>query len=214
MDQKYSPKKLAASKFSAVCIHHFYETDVIRTEKLKNHRGDWEDVPKKKLELKNDAVPRIFNNVPKYLAKKEEKPRTSPEDRKQKIYERVQQESEMWLQADIVSNFQIFKNAVISGEKNNTWEPDWDVQVKLDQIYFYIFMFTDNDVKVDKCFVIDKNMVCTITIRNNRLSTESLSWVLPGNCKISRWSQLENILTRYKKKNYDDDSSDFRIRLP
>jgi hypothetical protein len=45
---------------------------------------------------------------------------------------------------------------------------------------------------------VDSNMKVKVFFKNNELAYNDLKWILTFEMKLSRWSQLENILSRYK----------------
>lgn len=42
--------------------------------------------------------------------------------------------------------------------------------------------------------------ISVLFLNNNELSFNDLKWGLPIDMKLTRWSQLENLLSRYKNK--------------
>jgi hypothetical protein len=67
------------SSASAVCVLHFEESDVIKTQKFKNVNGVVENIPLAFPKLCDDAVPRMFENLPVYLMKEKGTPRREPD---------------------------------------------------------------------------------------------------------------------------------------
>ncbi|XP_077564453.1 uncharacterized protein LOC144179904 [Haemaphysalis longicornis] len=61
-----SDRELTSS--CAVCDLHFQEADIVKNF-VHNIRGDVVVIPRDKWSLKDDAVPRLFSNCPKYLSK-------------------------------------------------------------------------------------------------------------------------------------------------
>nr|CAH7721483.1 unnamed protein product [Callosobruchus chinensis] len=54
---------------------------------------------------------------------------------------------------------------------------------------------------------VDKNMVIKVYLGGKELTYNDLKWTLPFDFKLSRWYQLENLLTRYKEVSCIVDNS-------
>lgn len=54
---------------------------------------------------------------------------------------------------------------------------------------------------------VDQNMQAKIFLKGRMLEFNDLKWILPFDMKLSRWSQLENLLCRYKDPCHDDHPS-------
>ena len=58
-------------------------------------------------------------------------------------------------------------------------------------------------LKIVSSIKISNDMTCNVVVNVYILTKLQLEWILPQNVRITRWSQIENILTRYKKDNIE-----------
>lgn len=191
------------SKWSVVCIKHFNETMVSKTERYKDAAGNWKEISRSKVILNPGAVPCLFPNLPNYLSKPETTvQRQNPEVRRQKRFEAEDSKQNQWLADDIIQNFEAL-NAGLNTKKN-VFE-GWFLHCDINFVVFYKCNF-DNIPKVISSVKVFSDMTCQVCVNQYILTSPELQWILPTNLKLSRWSQLENILNRYKNK-HDDNST-------
>lgn len=89
--------------------------------------------------------------------------------------------------------------------KENLQLEKWSYKVVSNCVYFYILNIDMNDnfdgadcgVEVNCSVMINNDLFVTVFVQGNLLNTHDLQWILPQNLKLSRWSQIENILSRY-----------------
>jgi hypothetical protein len=83
------------SNRSCVCVKHFHEDDLIWIEKYKNKDGDWCEYRREKPVLSENAVPRLFPNLPSYLSNNKKTPkRKNPEERREDEANRIKKRLE------------------------------------------------------------------------------------------------------------------------
>lgn len=80
-------KEWIPSKYSVVCELHFNSGDVIKLDKYLLPDGTFEMIACKP-KLKENAIPAIFPNLPKYLSKEKPIVRKDPECRRQNQIQR------------------------------------------------------------------------------------------------------------------------------
>lgn len=182
-------------KFSVVCIKHFHDSVISKIEKYKDSSGVWKEFPRSKPVLLPGAVPSIFPCLPAYLSKEEVKGRKCPEKRRQETVTVYEQQVNSWLENDLITNFENFKKDY--NKKLNLCN-EWLVHSSSDEVVYYKCSFQDIPCMTTSIKV-SSELICQVCVNRNILTTDSLHWILPQNLKVSRWSQLENILLRYKE---------------
>jgi hypothetical protein len=94
---------------SAVCIKHFHESHIIKHQPYKNPTsGEIQKLLLQHPKLTEDAIPKVFDNLPAYLSKKEPPARTSPDCRREQVLKRNAVKIEEFLKEDIISDFDSF----------------------------------------------------------------------------------------------------------
>jgi hypothetical protein len=76
-------------------------------------------------------------------------------------------------------------------------------------VWFYspnVDSVQNNDVKEDQLKVVcsisvSNEMVVKVSLNQIEIPKHDLEWILPSDSKLSRWSQIENLLIRYKNVN-------------
>uniref|UniRef100_A0A6P7H022 Uncharacterized protein LOC114348618 n=1 Tax=Diabrotica virgifera virgifera TaxID=50390 RepID=A0A6P7H022_DIAVI len=68
-------------------------------------------------------------------------------------------------------------------------------------VYFYLLNINQlgqefNNISVISSVIVSSNFSVIVNVGNNRLSSHDLKWILQDS-KLTRWSQLENLLSRY-----------------
>lgn len=73
----------------------------------------------------------------------------------------------------------------------------WDVKITFNKILFYVIDFSGDIPKVKVSFQISDKLVSSVCVDGFILSSDELKWILPSSLRVTRWSQIENILSRY-----------------
>lgn len=73
------------------------------------------------------------------------------------------------------------------------------------QNFTFIHWIDDSILSLKNQIIIDSELIIKVFLGDNELSFSDLKWVLPLNMKLSRWSQLENLLSRYKISNHSNE---------
>lgn len=110
---------LIVNKNTVICQNDFPENQLYKTA-----RG--------RVKVKPEAVPTIFENIPKYLSTPAAYQRTNPEERRKKHEERVEENFNQWL------NFEDFK--LNEFHKCSDVSP-WKIHVEECGVTFYILKF-------------------------------------------------------------------------
>lgn len=179
---------------SVVCIKHFEESDVSRVEIYKDSDGNCHEYPRQRPLLLPNAVPKIFPGLPSYLNKIQPPTRCDPETRRKRARKEEEEKIEAWLNDDIVQNFEClcakYQDKLQSLGK-------WSVNVLDSKIVFYSVDFSADIPQVKVSVQINNKLICSVCVNGFILTYDDLSWILPSSLKVNRWSQIENILSRY-----------------
>jgi THAP domain/Transposase protein len=197
------------SQYSVVCCLHFPETDIVKEDIFLLPDGTLQKIPTK-TRLRPEAVPSIFPNLPQYLSKKVSLPRKSPDERRIEIISREDHLNEVFEKSDLIKNFQ---DLITNYNSNINISDSWTVKIVTDienassKIYFYNLSLTKEPISIANQISVDQNMVIKIFLNETELTCSDLSWILPFNLKLTRWSELENLLIRYKDPSSSVDES-------
>ncbi|XP_045482104.1 uncharacterized protein LOC123686148 [Harmonia axyridis] len=199
-------KNWSPSQNSAVCSVHFQENEIIRYDVFKRKDGTIGKNLLRYPKLNKNAVPSIFPNLPGYLSKPSVSARKTPDERRQNYIDSHNEIIHQLETADIIQNFDQLLN-----EYSNKLElVNWIVHKAENKIYFYQLKVQENQdsLLLETQISINENMVVQVFLGKNKLNFNDLKWILPFDLKLSRWSQLENILARYKE-NFRSDTDIF-----
>mgnify|MGYP005982137529 FL=1 len=176
-------KDFSPTANSVVCMKHFSEDDIIRYDLYKTKDGTTQQLLLMCPKLKEDALPRIFPNLPKYLTKEKSVVRNDPQERKKKVFNRTAAAIDNFLKADIIQSFENVKNDFASKVESVS---KWHVIMKNSELFFYTLsvdydngsdegehLYIVNSVKLDQ------NMRLKVVIKGNELSSHELKWILP-----------------------------------
>jgi hypothetical protein len=61
------------------------------------------------------------------------------------------------------------------------------------------------------CALVDKEKSCTARINNVKLTNEDLNWIITES-RLNRWSQLENIFSRYVRNQSEEVSNEMMMQ--
>lgn len=75
---KAIPTDVSKVKNPIVCIKHFHEDDIVRVDKVV-YKGDLKEYPRARPKLKENAIPKLFTNVPHYLSNLKTRTRRLPD---------------------------------------------------------------------------------------------------------------------------------------
>lgn len=182
-------------KTAVVCCKHFFAADIISHDKFLLPDGTIQPLALRNPKLKEDAVPSVFPNLPKYLSKKEKHCRRDPEERRNNIRERQSVVIDNVLRKDIIGNFQDLKTNY--RDKVNLFK--WDVKEFDNCMYFYMLNYEDF-LSIENSIYIDNNLSVSVYVNGNLLSAHDLKWLFNSSLKLSRWSQLMNLLSHFKEQ--------------
>lgn len=203
------------SKGSFVCSKHFSDSEVIRSENVRKGDGSYEVILLKNPKLVSDAVPHIFPNLPQYLSTTK-KLRTDPSKRRQMCEQRQEELHKQTQAKDEIKNFSELK---LKASQDNTLFCDWNVKVFEDQLYLYTLNIDTHheelqNVRVLNSICVDSELRVKVFIGKNEVSPNDLKCILPNTLIMNRWSQLQNLLARFKQNPSTgaQNSFDFHIK--
>lgn len=189
-------KNWKPSKHSVVCIKHFEPEDVSLYDEVRKTDGTIKKIKKFRALLKPNAVPRIFPGAPKFLKKPSIKIRLNPSTTKRKHEDRCNNEQEECLKKDKITDNDSFRKEV--DEKVRNLKKDWIVAIERTQVLIYFLENLTNIPQIGCSVTINNQLIIQVCVRGNIILPCDLSWVISNN-KLARWSQLENILSRYRE---------------
>ncbi|CAG9826288.1 unnamed protein product [Diabrotica balteata] len=182
---------------SVVCKKHFDATDIIESESFIDKNGT---VLQRNLvypKLKENAIPRIFENQPSYLSNPKPPTRKNPETRRAEISLREENNIKELENKDLIVDFKELLQSVSERVELKNWQ----IKVVEERICFYLLnidnQFSDECIKVISNINITKELLVSVYVKDIQLSPHDLKCILPFDCKLSRWSQLENLLSRF-----------------
>lgn len=188
------------TKYSTVCSLHFEQSEITTTEIYKDSHGNTHESKLTYPRLIEGAIPHIFPNQPKYFSSRKTASRRDPEERRQDNLRRQNVEIEEFLTSDIIEHFEdLVQSAPLKLCLNK-----WNCKCVDNILYFFMLNidcmdleFDSYEIKVVSSVRVNQDFVVTIFVNGKELSPSNLEWILPDGKSLSRWSQMENILSRY-----------------
>lgn len=144
------------------------------------------------LKLRDNAVPTLFHDLPKYLSTKSNLERTDPAKRQKLTAERHEKLVHEFLSSDLINDFDDFVKSYAKYIQSSQWK----CEVRENEFIAYIINFTELP-KVTSCIKINSDMRVTVIKNDFYVTAVDLSWLFSNNLKLTRWSQFENLLSRY-----------------
>ncbi|KAK4884968.1 hypothetical protein RN001_001239 [Aquatica leii] len=178
---------------SVVCCKHFNDMDIIRFHKFLQPDGSCTQVALRYPKLKDVAVPCIFPNLPAYLSPPAKSTRVDPETRRHNILKVHSERVSKFLKADDISDF----NDLITNYSKQVNVFNWEVKVTATHIHFFIIKF-EQPLAIERSISIDKELCIKIYLGKNELLYNDLKWILSSDLRLRKWSQMANVLSRYK----------------
>jgi hypothetical protein len=80
----------------------------------------------------------------------------------------------------------------------------WILHIGASRILLFILNEEGDIPNLRICVGIAKDMTVSVFVENKVVSMDRLSWILGPSAMLSRWSQLENILSHYKSQQQQD----------
>jgi hypothetical protein len=83
----------------------------------------------------------------------------------------------------------------------------WEFKISDNGVYFFTLNFSNNNLTIDTSIYVSQILQVKICIKKEELTPNELKWILPFDLKLSRLSQLVNLLARYKNStdnNYSE----------
>lgn len=200
-------------KNSVVCAKHFRSSDIIRASIYKDEAGNEHTEKLTYPKLIVGSVPSIFENQPKYLSSSKPPPRCDPEERRKHTLQRKADKIQDFLNSDNIHSF----SDIITLAESKLNLNKWNFKVMEQNVFFYLLNVdcvedtTDEDVKVIASIKISDNLIVSVFINNNELSSNDLKWILSQDKRVTRWSQIINLLSRYSLESKCLIDSDFYV---
>lgn len=194
--EKHIPRRnWVPNKSTVVCERHFHECDIITVDQFPIEDGANVKVPRLKRRLREGAVPSIFPGFPHYYSKRKPIVKKSGDDRRKEVNGRHEQNVRQFLDKDQIGNFTEFTNGLDDELKKSLG--NWNYTKREDCVAFYM-LCTENIPVITNTVKISGDMKVQVAVGCKKVTAVDLSWILDSSCTLKRWSQLVNILARYK----------------
>ena len=184
---------LNVTKRTVVCQRHFEKRFVLTEDKVLVN-GVETVITRQRPRLTDDAVPTIFHNIPGYLSTPLPPKRKTPDDRHQELQQRLNDSFTDWLSSDEVKVFSDVTDNLLA--KLEQYMQQWNYKLMDDCVWFYLLSFHCVPC-VTCCIQLCSNLNVCVFVNGARLHDNQLAWILGAGCVLSRWSQLENLLSHY-----------------
>jgi hypothetical protein len=179
-------------KYSYVCLKHFNRDDVIWNQQCN---GRTLDTLLKIPRIKTNAVPILFPNSVPYLSKTPPIQRKDPAERLLTENRRIDELNRRQLEDDIIPSFQMFRENF----KEKVSIDGWNVQLSETEAVFYII---EKDpavgVRFNSKIIVNNDLIVRVIEKSTIVPAGELNWVLPRTLKLTLWSELINLLARFK----------------
>uniref|UniRef100_A0A1B0GH08 Putative transposase n=1 Tax=Lutzomyia longipalpis TaxID=7200 RepID=A0A1B0GH08_LUTLO len=165
------------------------------------HQVENEDTPYllKKVKLKKIAVPTVFPGVPHPEVVIPNPPVPRPLDADEENMLHIERLNNKMFAADAIMSFMQLTKDFQDKLGTEAFFSNYDFKVNNQHLVFYCIEDSDPfGVDILSRIIIDDNLKIQIFIRNEKLTYKDLSWVLGKNMQLRLWSELSNILARYK----------------
>lgn len=146
--------------------------------------------------LTNDAFSSIFPNIPACLSSSAPPQRTDPAARCQRQEQRAEEAFADWMAADRIEEFTTILDGFqqrLSEQLVTSWQ--WKVTDK-SQCFYTVDL--DEKPSIASCIKIHSNLQGFVYIDGIQEHRSWLLWILGSDSILSKWSQLENLLSHYK----------------
>lgn len=155
-------------------------------------------------QLKPDAVPTIFPNLPSYLSSVAIPTRTNPDDRRQNVERDHKRKIDEYFNADLVGSYDSF----CANHPNKISRIcDWESKTVSGKTWLYMCDFgASENIQIVCSVSVDINLQVSVFLKESELTYNDLKWVLEPDMKLRRWSEFENILARYKYQSSCDNN--------
>ncbi|XP_043251504.1 uncharacterized protein LOC122396851 [Colletes gigas] len=181
-------KHWTPTKYSAVCSLHFGEDDIQRCKRVVTSNGVHRNALVRCPKLVPDAVPSIFCKSD-YFEKLALLHKNNYEKRRQLIVD--------FIDVDFIVNF---VELITKYQEKLEMLECWHTKLTNSKIYFYKLDHDNDLLAINTQIVIDDQMKIYIFHEGKEISITNSKRVPLVNKKLCRWSQLQNLLTRYKSE--------------
>lgn len=204
------PRKDWSPGISArVCEFHFESKFVSTFEEFTDKDGNRKQFLRKRPLLMPNAVPTIFKELPKYLSSTSVTERSDPAKRMKLVAERHEKAVNDFMLKDIISHFDDFVKLFT----NYLEKTSWKFEVHPDDVIVYLIDFTEMP-KVTVSVKVDRHMNVTVFKNEFHVSVLDLKWLFniqDGRVKLERWSQFQNLLSRYSANSVNTSSQNVSL---
>lgn len=183
-------KSFTITKSSAVCIKHFAECHIIRTDSMKRDDGSILEVPRQVPKLSSDAVPTIFPNQPFYMTVKVPLKRKHPDERRLDLEARDEAYFEDFCRKDVIINFEDFVSKFASKSLAN-----FHYKVCDNFVLFYK-LDLEGCPKITCSIKVFRDLNIEVYHNDSAIPQKKFSWLFGNNNSvISKWSMFESLIS-------------------
>jgi len=199
---------LPLNENTVVCIRHFDEQFIVRSDSATRPDGTVLTVPRKIPKLSEDAYPSVFDNCPAYLSSKPPAKRKKPEERAAEQQERDNSSFNDWLDKDrIASPADLRDNFSRYVSQPTVWKCAPDESTVL----FYILDVCDDVPHVKVSVSVAADLSVTVCCGGSKVEPSKLMWVLGDSSKIDCWSKFTCLLSHFQ--SYDPAGKSSRDKI-
>lgn len=189
------------SKATVVCVLHFEDRYVITHQDYKNYDGVMQKLLLRCPRLAVDAVPTIFPNLPAYLSKQAPPERKTPDERRTEMLNRHAKAVQDFLEADNIASFSDFMKGYRDRLKSNL---TWESKVVESGLWFYTLnsdceLLCETGLQILCSIKVSTSLSVKVTVGGIEIPAHDLNWLFSPDLKLGKWSQFDNLLTRYKE---------------
>ena len=192
--QRIPRSGLIVTTNTVICINHFEQRFIITEEKSVDSNGVNVVVARRRPGLTKDAYPTIFPSLPSYLSVDVPAKRKDPDDRRKEIDARDDELLADFLSTDYINSFCVLKTECLQRLSANL--ADWIIHSGSDILVFYKFCCVEIPY-VPVSIKILSDLSVSVFVNGVREHNCKFVWITGSDCKVERWSHIENLLSRY-----------------
>ena len=182
-------KDFTPTENTIVCSKHFEKRFIITEDSMTRADGTVVTAKRGRPSLHKDACPTIFENQPKYMSKEIPAPRTTPQERRDKLIERDEVVFSDWIKKDQINSFKEFCEG-FTEKLSKGW-----LHLSSDDYVSFLRINCDGQPKLTVSFKVMSDLTVSVWLENNTLKPRKLKWLLGEANACDLWSKFENLLS-------------------
>ena len=212
-------KDFIPTKHSRLCSLHFQPTDFVenRTDKKASRKRKYSALLGEKLSrryLKEDAVPSIFPNAPKYLSASSSGPRetisATASSRQEQEAHRMDILEQSFHAADNIASLSIAES--LEKLRIETALPDGFTFTIVDNaLLIYLLQVNGNIPSIKTCITLQENLSVTVMMDKKTVPASQFTDLFKGSVQLM--SELVNLMARVKSWSQDVQSRPLKLNI-